>query len=234
MNTFSQLVDKMVDESKRPDLKTEIASYLNLTLRELHQEPSKGNSIFYKDNLREIQLLNAPADGLFWEIPNRAVFQGLAGVRYDILFADGNQTWAKEVQPGRIMATEKYYYYRASGNFFFRNYGGLNASVSLAWYEFTPSLKYYVSGTRPAIYDSETGWTYAPSYDVDDDTRALAQALTINWILERWDMVIEEGLRAKIFKRIDDTNRARTSYSLYTQLRQGIYTAEAADLGGSW
>ncbi len=50
----------------------------------------------------------------------------------------------------------------------------------------------------------------------------------------RWSMVVEEGLRAKIYKRISDTERARTAYSLYAQQRQGLITSERADNGGAW
>jgi hypothetical protein len=49
----------------------------------------------------------------------------------------------------------------------------------------------------------------------------------------RWSDVISEGVRAKLFKRVSDTERARNCYSLYGQLRQGLMTSEVADVGGS-
>jgi hypothetical protein len=48
----------------------------------------------------------------------------------------------------------------------------------------------------------------------------------------RWSDVLREGLRAKVYKRISDQLRAQTSYSLYSQLRQGLFTSEVAELQG--
>lgn len=48
----------------------------------------------------------------------------------------------------------------------------------------------------------------------------------------RWQEVIEEGLRAKIYKRVGDDQRARTSYSLYQSLRKGLVMAESVNNPG--
>lgn len=234
MTTFSELVDKMVAETKRPDMRVEIATYLNQTLRELHFEPSRGNSIFYKDNYRESLLSCNVESGFSWTIPSPQNFQAVLAARYDSVYADGEQVWAKEMRPGPAMAREQNAFYRGGGALFFKNYGGIGSSISLSWYEFVPALKYYAVADRPATYDVESGWYYKTSYDVDDTTRETAQNLVSNWILLRWSIVIEEGLRAKVYKRVADETRARTSYSLYSTLRQGLYTSETADAGGVW
>jgi predicted DCC family thiol-disulfide oxidoreductase YuxK len=103
-------------------------------------------------------------------------------------------------------------------------------------FEYPTALKYKVTASRPAQYDVESGWTYATvgsvNYDLDADSRELARSLVTNWILLRWADILREGLRAKIYKRLSDQLRAQTSYSLYSQLRQGLYTSEAAELQG--
>lgn len=225
--TFSQLVDKMSLELKRPDLATEIGTYLNQTIRELHFEPTRGNVVHFAENLREDQLTANVSVGFSWMIPNPSVFQALTAVQYATSWDQGQQIWPKMIQPGRVAAGLVNFYYRSGQNFYFAGYGGLNALINLAWHEYPRGLKYYPPDTRPASYDEDDGWTYLPVYDVDESTRKQAQLLTQNWLLDRWDMIIEEGLRAKVYKRISDDARSKTSYSLYSQLRQGLYTSEA-------
>lgn len=256
MTTFSQLVDKMVLELKRPDMVAEIATYLNQTIRELHMEPGKGNAIYFADNLHEAQVTPNIESGWVWSIPKVSTFQTMKAIRYDSLwagtFGTGPQdrswgrsqepVWADIIPPGRGMNRREYYAYRAGGGFAFHGYGGSGATISLSWYEYPSVLKYYSSGLggtgRPASYDEELGWTYATVNMVDYGSTAIlqaqAQALCSNWLLLRWPMVIEEGLRAKVYKRVSDTERARTSFSMYMTLRQGLYTAEIGDIGGSW
>lgn len=233
MTTFSQLVDKMVAECKRPDLLVEVPSYVNQTIRELHTEPQRGNAIFFWDNLKEDQLTANLDTGYSWTVPRVSTFQGLRTVRYDsVIRRDGKPQYSKPLLPGPIMNTEDYYWYRSGSRIFFTGYGGNNGVISLAWFEFLPSLSYYPTGSRPAIYDEQAGWTYAGAYDINDATRLNAQNLVSNWMLLRWPTLMEEGLRAKIYKRLTDTERARTSFSMYTTQRQGMFSSERADFSG--
>lgn len=236
MTTFSQMVDALTLETGRPDMRSVVCSYLNQTLRELHFDPKSGSVVFYLDNYREATVMIDSEDRQTWQVPSSALFQGEAAVRFDGSFSrDGRRYYAQRVSPGPRMEQEDCYYYRAGNTFVFGGvvgYGAIGGTISIAYFEYPPGLNYYVSGTRPAIYELETGWTYAEDYDIDDDTRLLAQAKTTNWLLMRWYMVIEEGLRAKIYKRLADQQRAATSYSLYMQLRQGLYTSEIADVSG--
>lgn len=234
MTTFSQLVDKMISETKRPDMIAEIATYVNQTLRELHFEPQRGNAVFLRENMKEDQITSLVETGLTWAIPDPTVFQGLQAVRFDSVFIDDQQSWPEEVTVGRGMTSRTEGWYRAGGNVFFFGYGGINGRVSLAWYEYVKALKYYTVDTRPASYDIESGWSYKSEFNTSDEQRALAQRLTSNWILLRWDSVVEEGVRAKIYKRTSDTERARTSYSMYSTLRQGFISSESAVISGAW
>lgn len=235
MTTFSQLVDKMVAETKRPDMATEMATYLNQTLRELHMEPSRGNAIFFKDNRLESQLTATADTGFYWDLPSISTWQGMEAVQYPNAPTRACEPiYAREMAPGKAMNRLDHFWYRAGPRVFFNCYGGINALINLSYYQYTKSLTYYISGSRPAIYDESTGWTYADAYNTSDAQRALAQAMTTNWLLLRWPMVIEEGLRAKVYKRLSDTDRSRTSYSMYQTLRQGLYSAEVGDVTGSW
>jgi hypothetical protein len=235
MTTYSQLVDEMIAESKRPDMATEIQAYVNQTIREVHFEPQRGNSILYNENLIEASLTADVETGFTWAPPNPAVFQSLAAVKYPtIVDRHGRDIWATEKTPGRGLVDAEYFYYRAAGGFAFSDYGGVDATIAIAYYEYPKRLKYYASAVRPATWDDEDGWTYHEDYDTDDDSRLLAETLVSNWLLLRWHDVLSEGVRAKIYKRVADTERARTAYSSFTTLRQGLYTSEAAAAHGAW
>lgn len=238
MTTFSQMVDTMVLETRRPDLLRDIVSYLNQTIRELHFNPENGQAVFYRDNLKEDIITASVEEGLFWDIPYPQVFQQIAGCRYDSVFnLHGENIWAMEMlQPNRAMETQRYWFYRSGQRVFFKNYGGIGARISLSWYEYPKSLVYYGVDCRPCEVD-EYGFKYGESFlgeTADDPCRVSAQHLCTNWLLMRWATVIEEGLRAKIYKRTSDSERARTSYSMYQSLRIGLVTAESADVSGTW
>lgn len=232
MFTFSQMVDEIVSESKRPDLLDEIARYVNQTIRECHFSTDRQAAIFYRDNFNEV-LLTADAEESFsWTLPNPTTFQKMAGVKYpmqtDIY---GNDVWAIETTPGRHLNDFTNFFYQVGAEFVFSGYGGLNANIALGYFAFPPSLKYKTVANRPAEYDPELGWTYNELIVTDEDKEA-ARLIVTNWLLMRWSDVISEGVRAKLYKRVSDTERARNCYSLYGQLRQGLMTSEVADVGG--
>jgi hypothetical protein len=238
MTTFSQLVDEMVIETRRPDLRSEIATYLNQTMREVHFEPSRGNVVMYPENRKEDEITATVDSAQIWDIPNPATFQALEAVRFASL-GMGKYEYAVERRPGPSLQQVPYYYYRSGSSFVFGGvlgYGGIGGKIQLSWFEYVASLKYRITGERPATYDPESGWSYftvnSVNYDLDAASRVLARSLVSNWILLRWSDVLREGLRAKVYKRLSDQLRAQTSYSLYSQLRQGFFTSEAAELQG--
>lgn len=231
MTTFSQLVDSIVSETKRPDLVSEITAYLNQTIREVHFTPDRNAALFFTENFKESLLTANSESGYTWQVPNPGTFQKLLVVGYSSIFdRGGNAIYARETTPGRHLAGMDYFFYRTGGVFVFSGYGGLNSQIAIGWYEFPPSLKYKTVAQRPAQYDVESGWTYADGINTDE-LEAAAQSLVTNWLLMRWSDVLAEGLRAKVYKRLSDTERARTSYSLYGSLRQGLWTSETAEVG---
>lgn len=231
MTTFSQLIDSVVSETKRPDLVSEIASYLNQTIREVHFTPDRNAALFFSENFNEALLTATSESGYSWDIPNPGTFQKMVGVKYPTIYdRRGNDVWASETTPGRHLSALDYYFYRVGGTFVFSGYGGVDSQIALAWYAYPASLKYKTAIQRPAEYDVETGWSYAEGVDTEE-LQAAARSLVTNWLLLRWADVLMEGVRAKIYKRLSDTERARTCYSLYGSLRQGLWTSETAVIG---
>lgn len=232
MTTFSQLVDDLVNETKRPDLAIEIADYVNQTIREMHQEPTRGNIVFYPANRKELQLIANVEDGFTWDIPDLTIWQDVETFRYPLIVTSPNIIcYPRLIAPGRRQNDYDYYVLRFSTYFAFAGYGGLNAPIDVSYFEFPRGLKYYTIAARPASYDLELGWTYLTGI-VTDTEKEQARNKVTNWLLLRWPTVIKEGVRAKVYKRLADDVRARTCYSLYSQLRQGVFTSEKASLGG--
>src|SRR3546814_11114234 len=75
MTTFSQLVDTIMSESRRPDLQTEIATYINQTVRELHFDSEQNKILYFTDNMREVQLTATSESDFSWESRNPGVWQ---------------------------------------------------------------------------------------------------------------------------------------------------------------
>lgn len=237
MSTFSQIVDELLLETKRPDLATEIGAYVNQTVRELHFRPDTGSAMLFRENLTELSVTADVETGFTWDAPSPATFQAMYGVRYATrIDRQGNDVWAHEVVPNRALVDDDTYYYRMGSTFVFADYGGADAQIDLAYYSYPSRLKYKAAGARPATWDDEDGWSYYTvglvNYDLNDETRETARSLTSNWLLLRWHDLVLEGAKAKIYKRVSDEVRGKLSYSLYNTLRQGFWTSEVAEFGG--
>lgn len=227
MFTLSQLVDELVEETKRPDLLVDIVRFVNQTVRELHFTQDRRAATLFKSNFKELALTADVDSGFSWEVPNPTTFQLLAAVQFlGVYNQAGDSVWATEQSPGPNLVNKNYYYYRVGDTFVFSGYGGSSNIINLGYYEFPKSLKYYAAGSiRPAEYDIETGWTY-PAGAATAEDQLVARENSTNWMILRWADVVSEGVRAKIYKRISDTERARTCYSMYESLRQGMWTSE--------
>lgn len=231
MTTFSQMVDEAVAETSRPDLLQQIATYLNQTVREVHFRPDLNAPLTYRENFKEDSLTADTAEGFQWDIPNPATFQRMAGVRFNTVFdGNGRMVWASEKVPGPGVEPDEFFYYRIGGTIVLSNYGGTGGKIDLGWFEFPNRLQYLPTAQRPAQYDDWLGWQYAPAITTPEQ-QALARIRTSNWLLLRWHDVLLEGIRAKVYKRVSDDTRQKTSYSLYQQQRQGLWINEVVELG---
>jgi hypothetical protein len=137
MTTFSQLVDEMVIETRRPDLLSEIATYLNQTIREVHFEPSRGNVVFFNENRKEYEVsVTTAVSGQTWDTPNPSTFQGMEAVQFPNACA-GRLEYAKERRPGPGLLSEPFFYYRAGMTYVFGGtigYGGVGSKIRLSYF----------------------------------------------------------------------------------------------------
>ena len=233
MTTLSQLIDQVIQEVKRPDLRSDAVHYANQTIRELHFAPVDSTAILYRGNRREDQITVTTENKLNWTIPDVAVWQTLESARFDAVFDENDRPiWPNERNPGRVLRDQSYFYYRASDYFVFSGCGGIGSTISISYFEFPRSLKYVENpALRDATYDSEVGWSYLAGITTDEQ-KAAARARTSNWLLLSWHTVLVEGIKAKLYKRAADQDRGRLSYSMYTSLRNGLFTSESVRVGG--
>src|SRR3546814_8329244 len=93
--------------------------------------------------MREVQLTATSESDFSWEIPNPGVWQKLRTVAYaSKLNYDGQPTWPQRTVPGRHLNHMKEYFYQSGNKFFFNCYGGMNALINLAYFEFPRRLVY--------------------------------------------------------------------------------------------
>ena len=116
MTTFSQLVDAIVQETRRPDMKADVIRYANQTIRELHTDPETNKILFFADNFRQLLLTADVEDGFGWEIPNPATFQKLHVVNYRGVFENGVPVYSTPTTPGRHLNSLRNYHYQAANH----------------------------------------------------------------------------------------------------------------------
>lgn len=217
----------MVRETRRRDLLPEICDYLNQSIRELHFDPVNNGAVLYAENRKEALLTASTELSYIWDIPNPATFQVEEAFEYQTIRTRlDERIFASMCPPGRALPGYDFPYYRAGSSFVFMNYGGVGGKIAASYFEYPNRLVYYPEADRPATYDPTVGWEYEESFNTPE-LEAQARLLTSNWLLIRWDTVLEEALRAKVYKRVSDDTRSRTAYSLYTSLRIGLMTSEA-------
>jgi hypothetical protein len=229
--TLSQLVDAIVRETSRFDLLLDIARYANQTIREVHADPVRNTPINFPANRMEAAIA-ATGSTLSWDIPNPAVFQMMEAVRYDSIIDEwGHPVFATRLGPSARQMQVETFYYRARNAFSFAGFGGNGSIVSLSWFEFPQELQYFPVASRPASFDPILGWTYGAGIDTPE-LEAAAQLISTNWLLDRWEHTIAEGLRAKVYKRLSDDSRSRTSYSMFQAQRGLLVASESFESGG--
>lgn len=222
MTTFSQLIDEMVLELLRPDLRTSITAYANSTIRELHAKPGNSAPILFGENRYEAEFspLVVPA---VWPIPSMPRFQ-----RLEIAYEPVKGVYYTERALTRINDTSPnpYWWYRTGSNIAFSNLE-VGETIDLAYFMFPRLLSYYAVPDRPATWDSTTEqFTYHAAYNGTPELQATARDLTINWILSRWgELAVKQGIRSKVWARLDD-NRARIAYSAFEAMREQLQAAE--------
>lgn len=230
MTTFSQLVDTLSIESLRPDMKTMIAGFANQTIRELHYEKMTGAAIGFARNLLELSVVANVDEAFSWTLPRQNLFMRMEAVRYPDM-----RKYARLRSPSTTHAFVgtvdwAYFYYRAGNYMVFSGYGGIGSQIDLAWFEYLRKLSYFAPSANPCSWNDDTqAYTYIAGYNVDDTTRAQAQLLATNWMLETHEEIVMQGTRAKLYMRLGDLDRAKLAFSLFENLRPGLTSAETYD-----
>lgn len=232
MTTFSQLVDEIVVELLRPDLRTTAASYLNQTIREVHMHEQTQLPIYFESNRLEDEGTVATLPAL-WDIPSVPRFQAL-----ETLYYPDFGEYARKRHPSKIRLQKSldfpYYWYRTGSAIAL---GGLEVGhdYEISWFEYPRTLTYYAAASRPMTYatDSDTP-TYntvgAIDYNSTPELQAEAERLTTNWLIQRWAETLKQGVRNKIWVRLGEETRLRASYSIYSGLRAQLINAESMEL----
>jgi hypothetical protein len=244
MTTLSQLTDEMAGELVRLDLiktglRTDggyIASSINQTIREVHTGKN-GVAHHFDANRVEIELTVdslSTANMFVWDIPQFNRLQAIEAVEYSSV---GRR--ARRRPPGvvnlenRGVPADNYYWYQSGNAICFSGFGVVGSIIKLSAFYYPRSLFYHrdsplATGTdkdpRWAEHDSETDtWVYRPD---TGKTNPELEELSTNWVMARWTDMIREGVRAKVYKRLGDENRQRTSYSSYESMRVEMQTQE--------
>jgi len=216
-NTFSALLDDVINQSRRPDRKTDIIRYIWQTLRECQV------LAYFSQDMVETTV-TAGASPTIWTVP--AEFRLLRTVKYTALTAGFDDRYPKFIQPGKKQSQFDDFYYRSSDYFAFANVEA-GETISLAYYNYFKKLPYFATANRPAVYDLETqAWTYLPIYDVDATTQQAARDLVTNWMLFNWYDLILEGALAKVLKIVGDP-RSKSSFALFKSLQNDLLKGEA-------
>lgn len=229
MTTQSQLVDEMVAETLRPDMRMAISSYVNQVIRELHQEPQSKTAIGFSENLYEDQLYANAETGFLWTLPRPHLFMRMAMVWYDRFGKPVRQRAPQTMHPSINPIASDRFWYRTGTQIAFSGYGGDNAGIKLAWYEYPRQLEYKLQAQRLVRWDNDSqGYVFAPSVTTPDEREA-ALLQSTNWIMMRHTELVKQGIRAKLYARLGQYDRARLAYSQYESLRPGMVSAETAD-----
>jgi hypothetical protein len=220
MTTFSQLVDEVAFELRRLDATTDLVGYLNKSLREAFYHPKSGTLGLYGASLFEDSFThvgNEPYIGQPW---NQDRLQNIAAV-YNTTTGEYIQQKRPNTayRPGEVVTplNQGIYWYRSGPSIVI---SGINDgdTILLAWYEFAPRFVYYPPGERPSVYDPDAN-TYS-------GTEA-EQALCTHWLLQRWTEALKDGMKAKLWARMDEQNRSRMAYSSFNDYRLQIWTSES-------
>jgi len=227
MTTFSQLVDDIVMELLRPDMKATIVSYTNQTIRDVHFRPAVNAPVLYDANRYEDELAITTEGTYLWSIPSNTRFQDV-----EAIFINDIGIYLDRRNP-RIALKESFephadkYWYRSGPTIAMHG-------VASGW---TGKISYHMF-PRILAYKPKTG-TDARTirFDPNADEYVLIGGgaptesqleLETNWVLQRWGDTIKEGVRAKTWKRLGEMERTRLAYSAFESMRTSIWNSEAS------
>ncbi|KAK0039462.1 hypothetical protein Bpfe_031139 [Biomphalaria pfeifferi] len=223
MTTFSQLVDDVVKELLRPDQLENIATYTNQTIRELHIRPSTQSQTFFDANRVEEELAVLTDGPWLWSIPSVTRFQKL-----EAIYCPQMNLYIQEKTPSVAFRNSddpfhNYYWYRTGPQIAVAGaLAGLDLQLSYFMYPRTFPYKLLVN--RIVKFDADLD-AYVLIAGGGTPTQDQIDAETA-WPLQRWPDAIKEGVRAKLFKRLGDSDRTRMAYSAFESMRMAVWNSE--------
>lgn len=222
MTTFSILVDKMVTEVLRPDLRDAIASYVNQAVREMHFKPGAMAPVLFDANRSEDEQAIAVDDVFLWTIPFAPTFHDIESIYLPEI---GQYAKKKNPRISKEYSTEPFseiYYYRG-GNVIAISGVRSGWTAQISYFSFPRSLAYKAEANRVITYDPDTGVYGRKNGGTPSEAELNAET---HWMLQRWDTTIEEGVRSKVWKRLGDGDRARMYFSGFEGMRSSLWAAE--------
>ena len=204
---FSELVDRCVSISGRPDQLTSITACANEVLRTISK---RGD--WPDDSMEEIVPTPPGQSHVVWtpEV-------GRSRFRREEYIEDARGAEPTAVRPSRRIRDISFYYYRSGDSFVFN---GAVGDLKIYYYAYQPWLRYYAVGSRPSVFDLATGeWT-------DPSESALAQVT--NWMLERHNAIVEAGTLQRFFASKQDA-RQGLYFSIFNEGISDIQRAEGIE-----
>lgn len=232
MTTVSQLVDRVAREVVRPDALTLLPGYLNQTIRELHTHAQSNMPVFYDDNRQEDRIQVSVVDDLtgafVWTMPRPTLLQNIESVYYESIGKYARKGNPKTSMQRSIFNIDSaYFWYRVGNSIAFAKTGGVGAFIRVSWHEYPRAVAYQSFKDSNRIEFKESLGRYV-LVNQDDATPTAEQLATVtNWVIQRHEEMLAEGMRAKMYKRMGDDGRARTHYSQYETSRLGVQNNES-------
>lgn len=226
MTTFSQLVDAMVAETRRRDLKIEIEAYVNQTIRDCHFNEDNRSLVLFGENRREAITYADADESHVWPIEKPQLFAQLEvihcpDVELDAVLRNPAQMNTRDNINGNPL------YYRTGPTIAISGFGQTDSPIHISWFAYPRRLTYYAEGLRPMTWNPATEVkSYHADYAATAQLRETADELTTNWLLTRWEDLIREGVRAKLYKKLNDSERMRSAYSAFESNRRAMVAAE--------
>lgn len=225
MTTLSQIIDDLIAETMRPDMKRQMVGFANQTIRELHFEKNSGMAIGFKSNLVETYLTADNDDGFGYDIPRPQLFQRVEAVWFDSI-----GRYVRESNPASSMLSDldsRFSWYRSGHRLVFNGYGGVGSGIRLAYFEYPRRLEFYDQASRPVKWDTtEDIFVYKVEYDGTPELREKALWLSTNWLIYRWQDYVMQGVKAKVYARLQQMDRARLAYAAFKEMVPHIISAE--------
>lgn len=222
MTTLSQLVDDLLVELVRPDMRSMLVDYANQTVREMHFRPATNAPVLFDANRYEEQIAVTSSNPFLWPIPSVTRFQDI-----EIAFCPEAGVVIQRKNPRVInresMNPDSDWYYYISGVQVAFSGPAVGDSIKLAYYMYPARLKYKTAAERSIVFDVDSDTYTLVGGGIPTDEQL---ALETHWMLQRWPDTIKEGVRAKAYKRMGDDSRTRMFYSAFEAARTAVWQSE--------